>query len=153
MPFFIALVSKVAGVFSSWFHPFASNIVMSFCGVTASHLVAAIQYHSVKFSTLLLAKAEEITQALLLRVLLEETEAVQQDPSKGNWSVIFKTISTAKRVAENGFTLLNRLACSLQQALDHRNSSSCTSGHVAHRYPNCATGIRPIQPGSSHLPL
>lgn len=80
---------------------------MSFCGVTASHLVAAIQYHSVKFSTLPLAKAEEITQALLLRVLLEEIEAVQQDPSKGNWTVIFKTISTAKRVAENGFTLLN----------------------------------------------
>ena len=80
---------------------------MSFCGVTASHLVAAIQYHSVKFSTLPLAKAEEITQALLLRVLLEEIEAVQQGPSKGNWMVIFKTISTAKRVAENGFTLLN----------------------------------------------
>lgn len=79
---------------------------MSFCGVTASHLVAAIQYHSVKFSTLPLAKAEEITQALL-RVLLEEIEAVQQDHSKGNWTVIFKTISTAKRVAENGFTLLN----------------------------------------------
>ena len=67
---------------------------MSFCGVTASHLVAAIQYHSVKFSTLPLAKAEEITQALLLRVLLEEIEAVQQGPSKGNWTVIFKTISS-----------------------------------------------------------
>lgn len=80
---------------------------MSFAGVTASHLVAAIQYCSVKFSTLPLAKAEEIARALLLRVLLEEIEAVQQDPGKGNWTVIFKTISTAKRLAENGFTLLN----------------------------------------------
>ena len=42
--------------------------------------------------------------------------------------------------------------CSLQQALDHRNSGSCTSGHDAHRYLNCATGIRPIQASSSHLP-
>jgi len=80
---------------------------MSFAGVTASHLVSAIQYHSVKLSTLLLAKAEEIAGALLLRVLLEEIEAVQQDLGKGNWTVIFKTISTAKRLAENGFTLLN----------------------------------------------
>lgn len=69
---------------------------MSFAGVTASHLVAAIQYRSVKFSTLPLAKAEEIARALLLRVLLEEIEAVQQDPGKGNSTVIFKTISTAK---------------------------------------------------------
>ena len=80
---------------------------MSFAGVTASHLVAAIQYRSVKFSMLPLAKAEEIARALLLRVLLEEIEAVQQDPGKGNPTVIFKTISTAKHVAENGFTLLN----------------------------------------------
>ena len=93
--------------FSSWFHPFASNIVLSFAGVTASHLVAVIQYCSVKFSTLPLAKAEEIARALLLRVLLEEIEAVQQYPGKGNRRVIFKTISTAKRLAENGFTLLN----------------------------------------------
>lgn len=80
---------------------------MSFAGITASHLVAAIQYRSIKFTTLPVAKAEEIARALLLRVPLDEIEAVQQDPGKGNWTVIFKTITAAERLAEKGFTLLN----------------------------------------------
>ena len=62
--------------FSSWFHPVASNIVMSFAGVTASHLVAAIQYCSVKFSTLPLAKAAEIAQILYNKRLITATVAV-----------------------------------------------------------------------------
>lgn len=80
---------------------------MLFAGVTASHLVAAIQYRSIKFTTLLVAKAVEIARVLILRVHLEEIETVQQDPGKGNWTVIFKTITAAERVAEKGFTLLN----------------------------------------------
>ena len=94
-----------------WFFILFSSVftssIMSFAGITASHLVAAIQYRSIKFTTLPVAKAEEIARALLLRVPLEEIEAVQQDPGKGNWTVIFKTITAAERLAEKGFTLLN----------------------------------------------
>ena len=84
-----------------------TSSIMSFAGITASHLVAAIQYRSIKFTTLPVAKAEEIARALMLRVPLEEIETVQQDPGKGNWTVIFKSITAAERLAEKGFTLLN----------------------------------------------
>ena len=81
--FFMAFVSQVPCVFSILVSSFATNI-MSFAGFTASHLVAAIQYRLVKFTMLLVAKAEEIAWALLLQVPLKEIETVQQDPGKGN---------------------------------------------------------------------
>ena len=104
---FIKFVSEVVCVFFILVSTLVTSTIMSFAGVTASHLVEAIQYRSVKFTTLPVAKAEEIARTLTLRVPLEEIETVQQDPSKGNWTVIFKTISTIDRLAKNGFTLLN----------------------------------------------
>ena len=39
---------------------------------------------------------------------LDEIEAIQQDPGKGNWSIILKSMSTAERLAECRFTLLEQ---------------------------------------------
>ena len=44
------------------------------------------------------------------------------------------------------------IACSLQQALDHRNSRLCASGHDAYRYPSCSPGISSGQTDPPHLP-
>ena len=50
----------------------------------------------------------DIARALLFRVQLDEIEAMQQDPGKGNWSIILKSNSTAKKLAKRGFILLEQ---------------------------------------------
>ena len=50
----------------------------------------------------------DIARALLFRVQQDEIEAIQQDPGKGNWSIILKSNSTAKKLAKRSFILLEQ---------------------------------------------
>ena len=81
---------------------------MAYAEAARAQISASIKYRSLKFSTLPNANANDIAQALLFRVQLDEIEAIQQDPGKGNWSTILKSISTAEKLAERGFTLLKQ---------------------------------------------
>ena len=81
---------------------------MVYAEAAGAQISASIKYHSLKSSTFPNANANDIARALLYRVQLDEIEAIQQDPGKGNWSIIFKSISMAERLAECGFTLLEQ---------------------------------------------
>ena len=81
---------------------------MAYAEAARAQISASIKYRSLKFSTLPNANANDIARALLFRVQLDEIEAIQQDPGKGNWSTILKSISTAEKLAERGFTLLEQ---------------------------------------------
>ena len=81
---------------------------MAYAEAARAQISASIKYRSLKFSTLPNANANDIARALLFRVQLDEIEAIQQDPGKGNWSIILKSISTAEKLAERGFTLLEQ---------------------------------------------
>lgn len=69
---------------------------MAYAEAPRAQISASIKYRLLKFSTLPNAKANDIARALLFRVQLDEIEAIQQDPGKGNWSIILKSISMAK---------------------------------------------------------
>ena len=69
---------------------------MAYAEAPRAQISASIKYRSLKFSTLPNANANDIARALLFRVQLDELEAIQQDPGKGNWSIILKSISMAK---------------------------------------------------------
>ena len=69
---------------------------MAYAEAARAQISASIKYRSLKFSTLPNANANDIARALLFRVQLDELEAIQQDPGKGNWSIILKSISMAK---------------------------------------------------------
>lgn len=69
---------------------------MAYAEAPRAQISASIKYRSLKFSTLPNANANDIARALLFRVQLDEIEAIQQDPGKGNWSIILKSISMAK---------------------------------------------------------
>ena len=69
---------------------------MAYAEAPRVQISASIKYRSLKFSTLPNANANDIARALLFRVQLDELEAIQQDPGKGNWSIILKSISMAK---------------------------------------------------------
>lgn len=81
---------------------------MAYAEAARAQISASIKYRSLKFSTLPNANANDIARALLFRVQLDEIEAIQQDPGKGNWSTILKSISTAEKLAEREFTLLKQ---------------------------------------------
>ena len=81
---------------------------MAYAEAARAEISAWIKYRSLKFSTLPNANANDIARALLFQVQLDEIEAIQQDPGKGNWSTILKSISTAEKLAERGFTLLEQ---------------------------------------------
>ena len=81
---------------------------MAYAEAAKAQILASIKYRSLKFSTLPNANASDIARALLFHVQLDEIEAIQQDPGKGNWSIILKSISTAEKRAERGFTLLEQ---------------------------------------------
>ena len=81
---------------------------MAYAEAARAQISAWIKYRSLKFSTLPNANANDIARALLFRVQLDEIEAIQQDPGKGNWSTILKSISMAEKLAERGFTLLEQ---------------------------------------------
>ena len=81
---------------------------MAYAEAARAQISASIKYRSLKFCTLTNANANDIARALLFRVQLDEIEAIQQDPGKGNWSIILKSISTAEKLAERGFTLLEQ---------------------------------------------
>ena len=81
---------------------------MAYAEAARAEISAWIKYRSLKFSTLPNANANDIARALLFQVQLDEIEAIQQDPGKGNWSIILKSISTAEKLAERGFTLLEQ---------------------------------------------
>jgi len=66
---------------------------------------ASIKYRSVKFSTLPVAKAQDIARALVVHFPAKEIETIQQDRGGGNWSVTLKQITLAERLVETGFTL------------------------------------------------
>lgn len=82
---------------------------MAYAEAARAQISASIKYRSLKFSTLPNANANDIAQALLFRVQLDEIEAIQQDPGKENWSTILKSISMAEKLAERGFTLLEQV--------------------------------------------
>ena len=82
---------------------------MAYAEAPRAQISALIKYRSLKFSTLPNANANDIAQALLFRVQLDEIEAIQQDPGKENWSTILKSISMAEKLAERGFTLLEQV--------------------------------------------
>ena len=69
---------------------------MAYAEAPRAQISASIKYRLLKFSTLPNANANDIARALLFRVQLDEIEAIQQDPGKGNWSIILKSISMAK---------------------------------------------------------
>ena len=88
---------------------------MAYAEAPRAQISALIKYRSLKFSTLPNANANDIARALLFRVQLDELEAIQQDPGKGNWSIILKSISMAKSSLNvgllctgTGFTVLRR---------------------------------------------
>ena len=82
---------------------------MAYAEAARAQISASIKYRSLKFSTLPNANANDIAQALLFRVQLDEIEAIQQDPGKENWSTILKSISMAQKLTERGFTLLEQV--------------------------------------------
>ena len=69
---------------------------MAYAEAARAQISASIKYRSLKFSTLPNANANDIACVLLFRVQLDELEAIQQYPGKGNWSIILKSISMAK---------------------------------------------------------
>ena len=89
-------------------HPNRYIVNKVYAEAARAQISASIKYHSLKSSTLPNANANDIARALLYRVQLDEIEAIQQDPGKGNWSIILKSISMVERLAECGFTLLKQ---------------------------------------------